>query len=97
VEIYAARKMLMHHDWRVEHEIKLPVKELSMVKAHATEMAQSLLDTCTQINVGMAVTNAAGNEAVGRWAREQRIPDGTTEMQKSTIAKELLKGDASFA
>ena len=97
LEIYAARNMVMHCAWKVEHETKSPVKELSMVKAHATEMTQSVLDTCMQIHGGMGLTNEAGLEAVWRWAREQRIPDGTTEMQKRTIAKELLKGETSFS
>lgn len=97
LEIYAARTMVLHCAWKVENQKKSPVKELSMVKAHATEMTQSVLDKCMQIHGGMGLTNELGLEHVWRWAREQRIPDGTTEMQKRTIAKQLLKGDTSFS
>lgn len=96
-EIYAARNMVLHCAWKVENQKKSPVKELSMIKAHATEMTQSVLDKCMQIHGGMGLTNELGLEQVWRWAREQRIPDGTTEMQKRTIAKQLLKGETSFS
>lgn len=97
LEIYAARNMVLHCAWKVETEKKNPIKELSMVKAYATEMAQSVLDKCMQIHGGMGLTNELGLEYAWRWAREQRIPDGTTEMQLRTIGKQLLKGDSSFS
>lgn len=97
LEIYAARNMVLHCAWKVETEKKTPIKELSMVKAYATEMAQSVLDKCMQIHGGMGLTNELGLEYAWRWAREQRIPDGTTEMQLRTIGKQLLKGDSSFS
>lgn len=97
MEIYAARNMVLHCAWKVDNSNKSPVKELSMVKAYATEMTQSVLDKCMQIHGGMGLTNELGLEHVWRWAREQRIPDGTTEMQKRTIARQLLKGDTNFA
>lgn len=96
LEIYASRNMVMHCAWKVEHDKDTPIKELSMVKAHATEMAQSVLDKCMQIHGGMGLTNELGLEQAWRWAREQRIPDGTTEMQLRTIGKQLLKGDTNF-
>lgn len=97
LEIYAARNMVLHCAWKCETQKKSPIKELSMVKAYATEMTQSVLDRCMQIHGGMGLTNELGLEQVWRWAREQRIPDGTTEMQKRTIAKQLLKGETSFS
>lgn len=97
LEIYAARNMVLHCAWKLENAKDTPIKELSMVKAHATEMAQSVLDKCMQIHGGMGLTNELGLEHAWRWAREQRIPDGTTEMQKRTIGKQLLKGDTSFS
>jgi acyl-CoA dehydrogenase len=97
LEIYASRNMVLHCAWKVENEKKTPIKELSMVKAHATEMAQSVLDKCMQIHGGMGLTNELGLEHAWRWAREQQIPDGTTEMQLRTIGKQLLKGNTSFS
>jgi acyl-CoA dehydrogenase len=96
MEIYAARNMLLHCAWKMENQEKLPVKEISMIKAYSTEMLQRVVDRCMQIHGGMGLTNELKLENVWRWARSQRIPDGTTEIQKRTIAKRLLQGDRNF-
>lgn len=96
MDIYAARNMLLHCTWKMENQEKLPVKEISMIKAFSTEMLQRVADRCIQIHGGMGLTNELKLESVWRWARSQRIPDGTTEIQKRTIAKRLLQGDLNF-
>ncbi|MEH7114954.1 acyl-CoA dehydrogenase [Neobacillus niacini] len=96
MEIYAARNMLLHCAWKMENQKTIPVKEISMIKAYSTEMVQKVVDRCMQIHGGMGLTNELKLEKVWRWARSQRIPDGTTEIQKRTIARHLLKGDRSF-
>jgi acyl-CoA dehydrogenase len=96
MEIYAARNMLLNCAWKMENQEKLPVKEISMIKAYSTEMLQRVVDRCMQIHGGMGLTNELKLENIWRWARSQRIPDGTTEIQKRTIAKKLLQGDRSF-
>src|SRR5690606_3166390 len=40
MDIYAARNMTLHCAWKLETQKKLPIKEISMVKAYTTEMAQ---------------------------------------------------------
>lgn len=96
-EIYAARNMLLHCVWKMEKDNKLPVKEISMIKAYCTEMAQKVIDRCMQIHGGMGLTNELKLEAAWRWARSMRIPDGTSEIQKRTVARRILKGDIDFA
>ncbi len=96
MDIYAARNMLLHCAWKMENQKKLPIKEISMIKAYCTEMAQRVVDRCMQIHGGMGLTNELKLEKVWRWARTMRIPDGTTEIQKRTIARRLLQGDRSF-
>ena len=96
MEIYAARNMLLNCAWKMENQEKLPVKEISMIKAYSTEMVQRVADRCMQIHGGMGLTNELKIEEVWRWARSQRVPDGTTEIQKRTIAKRLLQGDRQF-
>ncbi|NTU18960.1 acyl-CoA dehydrogenase [Brevibacillus sp. HB1.2] len=96
MEIYAARNMLLHCAWKMENQEKLPLKEISMIKAYCTEMVQNVVDRCMQIHGGMGLTNEMKLEKVWRWARTLRIPDGTTEIQKRTIARRLLQGDQSF-
>ena len=49
-----------------------------------------------QIHGGMGLTNELKLEKAWRWTRMMRVPDGTTEIQKRTIAKKLLNGDLDF-
>ena len=69
------------------------IKETSIVKARCTEMVGKVLDEAIQIHGGLGLTNELGLEAGYRYARMLRIPDGTSEIQRRTIAKRLLGGD----
>ena len=75
---------------------KVPIKEVSIVKAYMMEMAQRVCDRAIQIHGAMGLSNEMGLEEAFRIARTWRIPDGTSEMQRRTIARQLLKGDAVF-
>ena len=81
-----------------EHEAggRAPIKEISMVKAYAMEMAQRVCDRAIQIHGAMGLSGEMGLEEALRIARTWRIPDGTSEMQRRTIARQLLRGDAVF-
>lgn len=72
------------------------VKETSIIKARCTEMVGKVLDEAIQIHGGLGLTNELGLEAGYRFARMLRIPDGTSEIQRRTIAKRLLSGDLSL-
>jgi acyl-CoA dehydrogenase len=81
-----------------EHERggRLPIKEISMVKAYMMEMCQGVCDRAIQIHGGMGLSSEMGLEEAFRIARTWRIPDGTSEMQRRTIAGRLLRGDTVF-
>jgi acyl-CoA dehydrogenase len=96
MDIYAGRNMVLHCAWKMEQQKELPLKEISMIKAFTTEMAFRVVDRCMQILGGMGLTNEMKLEKVWRWARSMRVPDGTAEIQRRTIARRLLKGDRSF-
>ncbi len=96
MDIYAGRNMLLHCAWKMENQKELPLKEISMIKAFATEMAFRVIDRSMQILGGMGLTNEAKLEKAWRWARSMRVPDGTAEIQRRTIARRLLKGDTNF-
>ncbi len=92
MDIYATKNMLLNCAWRIDQQ--LPVEgEISMVKAYSTEMLNRVMDKCIQIHGGMGLTNEVRLQEGYRWARSMRIPDGTTEIQKRTIARRLLAGD----
>jgi acyl-CoA dehydrogenase len=92
MDIYATKNMVLNCAWRIDQQ--LPVEgEISMVKAYSTEMLNRVMDKCIQIHGGMGLTNEVRLQEGYRWARSMRIPDGTTEIQKRTIARRLLNGE----
>lgn len=62
-----------------------------MLKCFATEMLSRVMDACMQVHGAMGLTNELRLEAGYRFARMMRIPDGTAEIQRRTIAGELLR------
>ncbi|GAK00560.1 acyl-CoA dehydrogenase family protein [Geomicrobium sp. JCM 19055] len=96
IDIYAARNMALNCAWKIENNTKSPRKEISMVKTFCTEMMGRVYDRAIQIHGGIGVTNELGLEEGYRLARILRIPDGTSEIHRRTIAKSLLKGDLMF-
>jgi acyl-CoA dehydrogenase len=96
MDIYAARNMALHCAWKIENTKTQPTKEISMVKAFCTEMMGRVYDKAIQIHGGIGLSNELKLEAGYRLARILRIPDGTAEIHRRTIAKSLLKGDLNF-
>jgi len=95
MDIYASKNMLRHCAWKIEQGEK-SVKEISMVKAHATEMLCRVMDTAIEVHGGIGLTNELGLNVIYRWARTMRIPDGTSEIQRRNIARRLLEGDTEI-
>jgi acyl-CoA dehydrogenase len=91
-DIYAAHSMTRDCAWRVDQDLPA-TKQIAMVKLQATEMLNRVMDQCIQVHGGMGLTNELRLEAGYRWARLQRIPDGTSEIQLKNIARALLSGD----
>ena len=75
---------------------RLPVKEISMAKAYAVEKTQECYDHAIQVHGGMGLTNELQLNEGFRIARTLRIPDGTGEIQRRTIARQMLRGDTAF-
>jgi acyl-CoA dehydrogenase len=93
---YAALRTAELVDEAHERGGKAPVKEISMVKAYAMEMAQRVADRAIQVHGAMGLSGEMGLEEAFRIVRTWRIPDGTSEMQRRTIARQLLRGDTVF-
>jgi acyl-CoA dehydrogenase len=75
---------------------RLPVKEISIAKAYAVEKTQECYDRAIQVHGGMGLTNEMPLNEGFRVARTLRIPDGTGEIQRRTIARQMLRGDTVF-
>lgn len=94
-EIYAAETMLMDCAQKLERGEKA-LAETSMVKLHCTDAANRVFDRCIQAHGGMGLTNELRLEAGYRFTRSMRIPDGTSEIQRRTIARDLLANGVNF-
>lgn len=90
-EIYAARQMLYHAAHLRDVKGTSVIAEASMVKLFCTEMANRVADKAVQIHGGMGYMKECEAERFYRDLRLTRIYEGTSEIQKVVIARELLK------
>ncbi len=65
--------------------------ESAMAKLFASEMLQRVTDGALQVHGGIGYWSSSPIERVYRDARAQRFEEGTAEIQKTTIARELLR------
>ncbi|MEU6426561.1 acyl-CoA dehydrogenase family protein [Microbispora sp. NPDC046973] len=93
VEIEAAKWLTLHAAWRVQQGMDARHAS-SIAKLNGAVMANQVVDRVLQIHGGMGYTKELPIE---RWYRELRllrIFEGTDEIQRRTIARNLLKGHA---
>jgi acyl-CoA dehydrogenase len=95
VEVYAARTMGLdaaaHTDAGEDTR-----REAAMAKLFATNAAVRAFDRAMQVHGGMGLTNDLHLFEGWKTVRTLRIADGTDEILKRTIARELLKGNTGF-
>lgn len=94
-DIYAAETMLVDCAARLERGERA-LAETSMVKQHCTDAANRVFDHCIQVHGGMGLTNELRLEEGYRFTRSMRIPDGTSEIQKRTVARDMLANGVNF-
>jgi acyl-CoA dehydrogenase len=95
IEINAARLMMLHAAWTIDAglDARIPI---SMVKVHASEVLGSVVDRAVQLFGGMGFCKELPIERYYRDARVYRIFDGTSEIHRSVIAREVLKRGAEI-
>lgn len=92
VELAAARGLVRRACEAIaagERDAKLHV---AMAKLFATEAAQRIIDAAVQLHGGLGVVRGVKVEELYREIRPLRIYEGTSEIQKLIISRELLKG-----
>lgn len=94
-DIYGAETMLVDCAMKLERGERA-LAETSMVKLHCTEAANRVFDRCIQVHGGMGLTNELRLEAGYRFTRSMRIPDGTSEIQRRTIARDMIVNGVNF-
>ncbi len=89
-QIDAADLLTLSGAWRVDQ--RLPAdREIASAKLYATEMLARVTDEAVQIFGGMGLMNDLPLERFWRDARVERIWDGTSEIQRHIISRELLR------
>ncbi|MES2400431.1 MAG: acyl-CoA dehydrogenase family protein [Pseudomonadota bacterium] len=94
VELNAARLMTMHAAWKADQGMDFHI-EASQVKLYADEMLMRVADRALQIHGGMGLSRELPLELIFRDARSRLITEGSSEMQRMIIAREMLSGRSS--
>jgi alkylation response protein AidB-like acyl-CoA dehydrogenase len=87
----AARTLTRKSAWSVEHEDDQLTALASMAKEYASRIAVEVADEAVQIHGGAGYVNDFDVERFYRDAKITQIYEGTTEIQKNIIARELLE------
>ena len=88
--IDAADWLTLAAAWRLDEALPAN-REIASAKLHATEMLASVTDETIQIFGGMGLMDDLPIERFWRDARVERIWDGTSEIQRHIISRELLR------
>ena len=89
-EIDAAELLTFAAAWRLDEGLPAN-REIASAKLHASEMLAHVTDKTLQIFGGMGLMDDFPIERFWRDARVERIWDGTSEIQRHIIARELLR------
>ncbi|MFB6185768.1 MAG: acyl-CoA dehydrogenase family protein, partial [Halobacteriaceae archaeon] len=86
----AARQLTYKSAWSVDHAEEQLTSLASMAKEFASQVAVVVADEAVQIYGGSGYVNDFDVERLYRDAKITQIYEGTTEIQKNIIARELL-------
>lgn len=87
-DLRAAEALATYAAWRIDTG-EDAIQETSMTKLYCTEMLFRVADACVQAHGAVGTLRRTGVERVLRWARVMRIWEGTSEIQRLTIAKSM--------
>jgi acyl-CoA dehydrogenase len=91
VELEAARWLILRAAWTIDQG-EDPRHTSSMAKLYGAGMVNRVVDRVMQIHGGMGYTRELPIERWYRQVRLMRIYEGTDEMQRLIIARDLLRG-----
>lgn len=89
-EIDAADFLTLHAAWRLDEGLAAN-REIASAKVFASEMLARVTDAAIQIHGGMGLMDDLPLGRFWRDARVERIWDGTSEIQRHIISRELLR------
>ena len=83
--------------WRRDVQQLSTTREAAMAKMAATENAQTVIDTAVQLFGARGVRVGGVTESLYREIRALRIYEGATEVQKTIIARDVLRNGVGLA
>lgn len=89
-EIDAADYLTLASAWRLDQGLPAN-REIASAKLYASEMLARVTDATLQIHGGMGLMDDLPIERFWRDARVERIWDGTSEIQRHIISRDLLR------
>lgn len=89
-EIDAADWLTLSAAWRLDRGLPAD-REIASAKLYASEMLARVTDRAIQVHGGMGLMDDLPLERFWRDARVERIWDGTSEIQRHIIAREMLR------
>ena len=91
VELNTARLLTYHAAWKADQGMDFHM-EASQVKLYADDMLMRVVDRAIQIHGGIGLSRELPLELMFRDARSRTITEGSSEMQRMIIAREILSG-----
>ncbi|TVQ52795.1 MAG: acyl-CoA dehydrogenase [Rhodobacteraceae bacterium] len=89
-EIDAADWLTLSAAWRLDQGLPAN-REIASAKLYASEMLARVTDAAIQVHGGMGLMDDLPLERFWRDSRVERIWDGTSEIQRHIIAREMLR------
>jgi acyl-CoA dehydrogenase len=91
VSLDAARLLTYRAAWLKDSGQETVIKEASFAKLFATEAASRIVNEALQIHGGAGLVKGSRIERLYREVRALTIYEGTSEIQRQTIARQLLR------
>ena len=91
VSLDAARLLAQRAAWLKDSGQEMVIKEASFAKLFATEAASRIVNESVQIHGGAGLEKGNRVERLYREVRALTIYEGTSEIQRQTIARQLLR------
>ena len=90
IELTASSDMLRHAAWALDNGQMDATARIAMTKAFVTEAASRAVDTCLQLHGGYGYLADYGIEKLARDLRVHRILEGTNEIMRVIVARDML-------
>lgn len=91
IELQAARTFLRHAAWKLDTGAPDATKFCAMAKKFVTDAGSKIVDQCLQLHGGYGYLADYGIEKLVRDLRVHQILEGTNEIMRVIVAREMLK------